>query len=107
MVKLLRDREGSMVVERQGGNLVSGEHEHRRGGTVLRHNGESFKKMWEVVGEATGTKWRVEVEMIAHDREYLKEGANIHNSNGRRLRFSVFGNKRFSLFHRFYIGQQL
>jgi len=90
MVKLLRDREGSVVLGRQGGNLVSGEHAHRRGGTVFRHNAESFRKMWEEVGEATGTKWRVELEMMVPERAEAKERGDARGSEGRRIRFSVF-----------------
>lgn len=42
------------------------------------HNQESFQRLWDEVGEATGTKWRAEVEMLgkmAPGYEYLGEAA--------------------------------
>jgi hypothetical protein len=66
IVKLLKDKKGSMLLGRQVGNLDPGEkvHETRKERTVYRHDSESFKKMWEEVGELTGTNWKVESEMI-------------------------------------------
>ncbi|KAF4634146.1 hypothetical protein G7Y89_g3962 [Cudoniella acicularis] len=62
IVKLFKEKEGCLLVGRQAGNLVAGERIHRTNESerMYRHNVESFKKMWEEVGEATGTKWRVE-----------------------------------------------
>lgn len=66
IVKLLRDKKGSMLLGRQVGNLDAGVrvHDTNGEGIMFRHNSESFKKMWDEVGELTGTKWRVESEMI-------------------------------------------
>jgi hypothetical protein len=54
---------------------------------MFRHNEESFRKIWEEVGEATGTKWRVEVEMFEVERRFINE---THGSDGRAIRFSVW-----------------
>ena len=57
---------------------------------AIRHNSESFKKMWHEVGEATGTKWRVETEMIDAGERYMKERVDAHGLKMRRIVFSVF-----------------
>lgn len=63
VVGLLKPVKGSMVLGRQRGNLQPAEYEHRtnKGGTMFRHNEESWKKMWKQVGEKTGTTWDVNV----------------------------------------------
>jgi len=92
IVKLLKDKKGSMLLGRQVGNLDAGEIFHRsnEGGTMFRHNGESFKKMWDEVGELTKTKWRVETEMIHPGERYMDERIDAHGPKMRRIRFSVF-----------------
>ncbi|PMD12413.1 hypothetical protein NA56DRAFT_613500 [Hyaloscypha hepaticicola] len=92
IVKLLREKEGSVVVGRQAGNLEAGERVHRtnEAQSMFRHNLESFKKMWEEVGVMTGTKWRVEVEMldsVSVDRAWMQ---GLHGKDGRPIRFSVW-----------------
>ena len=51
---------------------------------------ESFKRLWEEVGASTGTRWRVDAELMEVDEGFLKERANTHGPNVRRLRFSVW-----------------
>ena len=55
VVGLLKKRKGSVVLGRQRGNSTPREYEHRtnQGGTMFRHNEESWRKMWRVVGEKT------------------------------------------------------
>ena len=55
VVGLLKKRKGSVLVGRQRGNITSMEYEHRsyQGGTMFKHNEESWKEMWRVVGEKT------------------------------------------------------
>jgi hypothetical protein len=57
---------------------------------MFRHNSESFKKMWDEVGEATGTKWRVESQLIMPGQEIMNKVRGAHGDNVRRLKFSVF-----------------
>jgi hypothetical protein len=92
IVRLLRDRKGSLLVGRQVGNLDAGEQVHRtnKSQTMFRHNVESFKKLWDEVGESTGTKWRVEAELSKVDEGFLNERSSTHGPNVRRLRFSVW-----------------
>ena len=92
IVKLLKDKKGSMLMGRQVGNLEAGEkvHETSKRGTMFRHNEESFRKMWDEVGELTGTKWRVETQLIKFGESYMKERVDAHGLNMRLLRFSIF-----------------
>jgi len=92
IVKLLRDKEGSLLLGRQVGDVVAGEtvHNTNKSLNMFRHNSESFKKMWEEVGEATGTKWRVESEMMVPEGSYIKERGEAHGPSVRCIRFSVF-----------------
>jgi len=92
IVKLLRDKKGSLLLGRQVGDVVASEtvHNTNKNLNMFRHNSESFKKMWEEVGEATGTKWRVESEMMVPEGSYIKERGEAHGPSVRRIRFSVF-----------------
>ena len=92
MVKLLRDKKGSMILGRQIGNLVAGEraHERREGKSRWRHNEESFKKMWDEVGELTGTKWRAEVETALFSEEERSGRGQWRDPEVTRLHFTVF-----------------
>ncbi|PVH81111.1 hypothetical protein DL98DRAFT_417427 [Cadophora sp. DSE1049] len=91
LVGLVRGREGSLILGRQVGNVVAGEgvQSTNEGGSMFRHNEESFEGMWEKVGEETGTKWRVDCELKAfewlseEEREKMEPGLGM-------LRFSVF-----------------
>ena len=89
IVKLLKEKKGSVVLGRQAGNAEAGERMHSTNAaqSVYRHNGESFRKMWEAVGETTGTKWRVDVELFIEDRGPMNA---IHGPDGRAVRFSVW-----------------
>jgi SAM-dependent methyltransferase len=89
IVRLLKPVKGSVVLGRQSGHVVAGERAHRTNyrEKVFRHNEESFKKMWEEVGEKTGTRWKVEVEL----QEVQDRGPNVHwDPDTRRLKFTVF-----------------
>ena len=77
IIETLRARKGSVVLGRQVGNVVAGERVHRtnEAQSMFRHNEESFRKMW------------VEVEMFEVERRSINE---IHGSDGRAIRFSVW-----------------
>ena len=56
---------------------------------MFRHNSESFKKMWQEVGEATGTKWRVDCDFKL--LEWVSEEERLELGPGMgMIRFSVF-----------------
>ena len=70
VVQVLRPRKGSMVFGRQTG-IVRGQETERRvrkekdegKGPIWRHDVESWKRLWDLVGEATGSKWEVWAEL--------------------------------------------
>lgn len=82
VVSLLRPKPGSMIVGRQVGALTAGE---RTGptGTMFRHNEDSFKKMWEEIGDDLGITFTVNAT--------LKKLGNDHfmQDDTRRIWFSV------------------
>lgn len=100
VVRLLKPVEGSLILGRQRGNVISGEYQHRTNekGTMFRHNCKSWKEMWKQVGKATGTSWDVKV-WLEKDEDfgrYRKNEENEGNSSDnkldagdRRLRFEV------------------
>jgi hypothetical protein len=57
---------------------------------MYRHNNDSFRKMWDEIGEATGTKWRVESELIVPDERAARERGAQHGEGMRSIRFSGF-----------------
>ncbi|MCJ1381828.1 hypothetical protein MMC17_004939 [Xylographa soralifera] len=98
--RLLRGGKGGVVFGRQVGSVRAGEYPRRTGGgSMYRHDGESFKRMWAQIGRETGTEWRVEVQMEEVGRlggggggrgEGLgKEGARWNDEDTRMLRFEV------------------
>lgn len=89
IIETLRARKGSVVLGRQVGSVIAGEKVHRtnEAQSMFRHNEESFRKMWVEVGEATGSKWRVEVEMFEVERRSINE---THGPDGRAIKFSVW-----------------
>ena len=95
MVKLLRDKKDSMVLGRQIGSLVAGESEGGIHGKKnrWRHSEDSFKKMWDEVGELTGTKWRTEVETTPFSAEERSGKGQWRDDKMIRLRYTVFREK--------------
>jgi SAM-dependent methyltransferase len=91
IAKLLREKPGSLLVGRQIGHLNAGVMPHRmdKEHKMFRHNPDSFQKLWDEVGEKTGTKWRVEGKMTEVD--FGEDQKGWRNDEGlRRLSFSVF-----------------
>ena len=56
---------------------------------MYKHNPESFKKMWDRVGEETGTKWRVDYDFASFEWLSKEERDKAEPGIG-MLRFSVF-----------------
>jgi hypothetical protein len=91
LVKLLREKKDSLILGRQVGNTDAGEYVQttNESGIMYRHNAESFKKMWDEVGEETGTKWRVDHNFELFEWLNKEERDNVEPGIG-MLRFSVF-----------------
>lgn len=62
MVKLLKAVRGAMILGSQTANVKGHQVNHPAVGDLWRHDETSFKKMWELVGQATGTRWSVWTE---------------------------------------------
>ena len=91
LVRLLRDKKDSLILGRQVGNLDAGDYIQKtnKGGNMYRHNSEGFKKMWQEVGQATGTKWRVDCDFKL--LEWVSEEERLELGPGMgMIRFSVF-----------------
>ncbi len=89
IVRLLKPVKGSVVSGRQVGHLVAGEKVHRTNyrENMFRHNEESFKTMWEEVGQKTGSSWSVEVEL----KEVQERASNAEwDPDVRQLVFTMF-----------------
>ncbi|KAL8785845.1 MAG: hypothetical protein Q9195_008469 [Heterodermia aff. obscurata] len=87
IVKLVKPHEGSTVFGRQLGNIKASEIPNFfQGRAMVLHDPRTFEHMWQVVGEETGTKWNVRVELDSeegmNERHWSSEGT-------RRLKFEV------------------
>lgn len=69
-VSLLNPEAGVLVIGRQMANFEAGEYSFSNK-TVYRHNDESFKRMWKLVGDETGTNWQVDARIS--DSDLLKK----------------------------------
>jgi len=68
VIKLLKREPGVMVFGRQGAMVDAGCFEHANiAQAVYWHNVESWKRLWNQVGEETGSEWRVEAELGEED----------------------------------------
>ncbi|KAK3322624.1 hypothetical protein B0H66DRAFT_554854 [Apodospora peruviana] len=63
LVQLLAPRAGSLIIGRQSGSEEAGEFSRagdKNGKSHFRHNPQSWRELWDRVGERTGSKWHVE-----------------------------------------------
>ena len=63
MVRILWPSAGSAVFGRQVGCGEVKIMQRDKDRAVWRHDGESFRRRWEVVGEETETRWKTWVEL--------------------------------------------
>jgi SAM-dependent methyltransferase len=77
---------GGMVVGRQLGTTNPGERPGNTSGhsRMFRHDTETFKKLWQQIGDETGTKWEVEVTMDTVGYDTVQE-----DDTWRRLLFCI------------------
>lgn len=91
IIKLLRDRPGSIIFGRQVGHVKAGEYPNAtaKGQVIWRHDGNTFKKMWEIIGRNTQTIWKVDAELMVLDRN-KGGGSSVWRDDGTGiLRFHV------------------
>ena len=91
IIQILKPQKGSLVFGRQIGKDKASETENtlikdtdRR--TIWRHDRESFKRMWGIAGQDTGTKWDVWVEL---DQKGDMISSSWDDEGLRRLLFHV------------------
>jgi hypothetical protein len=84
VVALLRPQPGSMILGRQVGATEPLE-KNSPTGTMYRHNVESFKKMWDEIGNDLGVMFTVEAKLKPLSRNHLK----FQSDNTKRLWFVV------------------
>ena len=98
ITRLLVDKPGVMIFGSQGGTINPRSIPSRRniGRESYLHDVDSFKAMWEEVGQKTGTKWEVYVKL----EEICKDGENGNLTEQHRyfkgddMRWLVFSVKK-------------
>ena len=90
VVSILRPKKGSLLLGRQMGSIKPGLYPLRKleEKKLWRHDIDSFKRMWEGVGRATGTTWSVDASLDDEELGY-KGNESWVDSNMRRLLFAV------------------
>lgn len=92
LVTLLRAKPGSVIVGSQVGHLKPGErvHEANKSQKMWSHNAKSFSEMWDEVGLATNSKWRVEAVEGSIPMNLNNDRGRWHDPDVIRLIFTVF-----------------
>ncbi len=91
VVQLLRPRKGSTVFGRQTGNVRGGgggedsTHKDPDKAPIWRHDVDSLKRLWEIVGQLTGSKWEVWAKLY----ETTHTARHWSGEGVRMLRFEV------------------
>ena len=83
IVKILKNKPGSLLIGRQIGNEESGVYMGSLDSSKkrYRHNPDSFHEMWKKVGEETGSKWEVEAYLEEQDLFVLAEKIGLEASS--------------------------
>ncbi|KAI0377488.1 hypothetical protein F5Y04DRAFT_175393 [Hypomontagnella monticulosa] len=80
-------KKGGVIVGRQMGSLKPGDMPAVNDNSFsYRHNVDTFDTMWQKVGEATQTQWKVEGTM---DMIGVNANSPVEDENSRRLLFTV------------------
>lgn len=90
VVNLIRPRPGSLILGGQLGNINPCSVPRQMGdGSRYRHDDASWIKMWEQVGQETGTNWKIEANLLdprqllegkrhfSHVRDWLKDSEGV------------------------------
>jgi hypothetical protein len=65
IVRLLKQEKGALVTGQQVGATEPAQMPIESGAKMYKHNANSFEKMWNDVGKATGTEWKVTASLDA------------------------------------------
>ncbi|OAK94458.1 hypothetical protein IQ06DRAFT_85246 [Phaeosphaeriaceae sp. SRC1lsM3a] len=83
VASLLRPRAGSMILGRQVASAEACEKTSTPGGTMYRHNVESFKLLWKEIGEDLGVSFIVDARLENLNDDHFK------GDDTKRIYFSV------------------
>ncbi|KAL2075804.1 hypothetical protein VTL71DRAFT_747 [Oculimacula yallundae] len=90
IVALLKPEKGALVVGQQVGSLTLSDVAFRGGKSVTRHCEETFRELWEEVGEKTGSRWTVSAKLDEGLGWNIGEGTGAWDDpDTRRLCFEV------------------
>lgn len=86
MVRLMTE-EDALVFGRQVGTTKPGAYARRTDKTRTRydHNPDTFQKLWDAIGEKTGTKWKAMAELHEVKGWQSEEGRGEHVAGGSRM----------------------
>ncbi|KAK9413289.1 hypothetical protein SUNI508_02488 [Seiridium unicorne] len=93
IVRLFKPKEqNAFIFGRQVGCKEPGTQTGPRGYTRFLHNAETWQRMWNEVGEQTGTKWRTEIDEIpdSHNTVTRIVGGDFDPEGVNRIRFGVY-----------------
>ncbi len=86
MVRFLKpERRDAMIFGRQVGTTLPRENGKAGSDKVYLHNADSWQRLWDEVGERTGTKWRTTMEQT----QTVETGAGGVESSLRKMTFCV------------------
>ena len=90
LVSLCQGKKGTLFVGRQLGTTVAGEFPLMGPNQLtFRHNVESFVRLWDQVGQQTGTHWHVDASLYMAPEVSGNRGQSWADPNMRMLQFSV------------------
>jgi SAM-dependent methyltransferase len=96
VVQLLVPQPGSLIIGRQAGSEFPGEYANpgvKSGRKHFRHNAQSWKVLWDRVGEKTGSRWLVEADLnlpeFTLSAPEAKSAEIRHKMQVRGLRYTV------------------
>ncbi|KAL8695807.1 MAG: hypothetical protein Q9201_007953 [Fulgogasparrea decipioides] len=90
VISLMKPKQGSVILGRQLGSSEPGEYPHLKkdGTTTYWHDIVSWQRLWDEVGQETGTSWRVNASLDEKEFAYRDNAWGIPSQ--RRLVFAVF-----------------
>jgi SAM-dependent methyltransferase len=96
VIQLLAPQPGSLVIGRQSGSETAGEFSRTRDKSAkkhFRHNVESWKSLWDRVGQKTGSSWSVDANIDSPEFTLSGPDSNspaLHNKmTARGLRYTI------------------
>lgn len=69
LIGIMKQEKGSLILGKQAGNPIADERllDLKAAGKLWRHSPDSWTKVWQLAGQKTGTKWRVNAKLEESD----------------------------------------